>query len=487
MTACGTVRALAGACERGDYFPSPPGLGVLVMTLAAATLPVPSAEDGPLLVNDTSQINGSVFNDVIVKRNCDLRVRGNIKGSLTIEPGASVVVEGSVDGKVFNKGGRLVVNNRGVAEFARTEGPPDAEAGGILRIDLTAIVSNWELLAKRTDAECAAVVKADAYGCGIDPVTATLKEVGCKTFFVSNLAEAKRVRLAAPNAVIYVLNGFYADTGPVFAEIGARPVINNLIEMAAWDAFVAGTSWTGGFAINVDTGTSRLGLNMDEAAGIAQRIRSSNHGVKLLMSRLENAAQADHPLNHRQVGHFLELRRLYTDVPASLADCHGIFLGQRMHYDLVRAGPALYGANPTPKLENPMLPVVDLQARIVNVCNCLPGQTLCEGGWTAQRPTRLAFVAVGYADGFARVAGVEHNLRAAIGGRLCRVVGRPAMDLTAIDVTGLSDQRNARHGEMVTLIGGQIGIDDVASDMGTTAGEVLCNLGRRFHRVYYAS
>ena len=457
------------------------------MTSAVATRLAPSAEDGPLLVNSTSHINGSVFNDAIVKRNCYLHVRGNIKGSLTIEPGAQVVVEGSVDGKVFNKGGRLVVNNRGVAEFARTEGPPEAEAGGILKIDLTTIASNWELLAKRTDAECAAVVKADAYGCGIDPVTATLKEVGCKTFFVSNLAEAKRVRAAAPQSVIYVLNGFYADTGQVFAEIDARPVINNLIEMAAWDAFAAGTNWAGGFAVNVDTGAGGSGLTPDEAAGIAQRIRSSNHGVKLLLSRLDNAAQPDHPLNHRQIGHFLELRRLYADVPASLADCDGIFLGSRIQYDLVRAGPALYGANPTPKLENPMLPVIELQARIVNVGNFLPGQALCEAGWTATRPTRLAFVAVGYADGFARAAGLEHNLRAAIGGRLCRVVGRPTMDLLAIDVTGLSDQRNARHGEMVTLIGGQISIDDVASDVNSTTGEVLCDLGHRFHRIYYAS
>ena len=455
------------------------------MTSAAATLSVPSAEDGPLLVNGTSHISGSIFNDAIVKRNCHLHVRGNVRGSLTIEPGANVIVEGSVDGKVVNMGGRLVVNNRGIAEFARTEGPPEAEAGGILRIDLAAIASNWESLAKRTDAECAAVVKANAYGCGIDPVTAALNEIGCKTFFVSDLAEAKRVRAAAAKSIIYVLNGLYAGTGRVFAEIDARPVINNLIEMAAWDAFVADSQWPGGFAINVDTGACRLGLSLDEAAAIAPRVRSS--GAKLLLSRLDNAAQSNHPLNNRQIGNFLDLRRLYGDIPASLADCDGIFVGPKIHYDLVRAGPALYGANPTPKLKNPMLPVIELQARIVNVCNFLPGQSLCEAGWTARRPTRLAFVPVGYADGFARSAGPEHNLRAAIGGRMCKVVGRSSMDLLAIDVTDLSDQRNARHGEMVTLIGGQIGIDDLARGANSTAAEVLCNLGRRFHRVYYAS
>jgi len=458
------------------------------MSVAAAELSAPSVEDGPLLVNGTSHINGSVFNDAIVKRNCHLHVRGNVKGSLTIEPGANVIVEGSVDGKVINKGGSLVVNNRGIAEFAGTEGPPETEAGGILKIDLAAIASNWESLAKHTDAECAAVVKADAYGCGIDRVTATLKEVGCKTFFVSNLAEAKRVRAAAPKSIIYVLNGLYPGTGPVFAKLDARPVINNLIDMAAWDAFVAESQWTGGFAVNVDTGACRFGLSFDEAAAIASRVRSANHGVKLLLSRHDKAAQPDHPLlNNRQIGPFLELRRLYGGIPASLVDCDGIFLGPKLHYDLVRAGPALYGANPTPQLTNPMQPVVELHARIVNVCNFLPGQTFCEAGWTAKRPTRLAFVPVGYADGFARAAGLEHNLRAAIGGRLCKVVGRPATDLLAIDVTGLSDQRNARHGEMVTLIGGQISVDDVATDANSTAAEVLCALGRRFHRVYSAS
>ena len=295
-----TGRAPCGGLRKGRLFPVPSGLGRFSDDIGCGHASSTERRGRPAFGQRHLADQRLRFQ----RRHCEAELRPararKYQRHLTIEPGASVVVEGSVDGKVFNKGGRLVVNNRGVAEFARTEGPPEAEAGGILRIDLTAIVSNWELLAKRTDAECAAVVKADAYGCGIDPVTATLKEVGCKTFFVSNLAEAKRVRLAAPNAVIYVLNGFYGDTGPVFAEIDARPVINNLIEMAAWDAFVAGTNWTGGFAVNVDTGSSRLGLTMDEAAGIAQRIRTSNHGVKLLMSRLENAAQPDHPLNHRQ-------------------------------------------------------------------------------------------------------------------------------------------------------------------------------------------
>ncbi len=94
--------------------------------------------EGPLLVSGSSVINGSVLNDAIVQRNGFLHIHGNLKGSLTIEPGANVVVEGSVDGKVINRGGRLVVNNKGIAEFARVEGPAEPEAGGVLKVNLAA-------------------------------------------------------------------------------------------------------------------------------------------------------------------------------------------------------------------------------------------------------------------------------------------------------------------------------------------------------------
>ena len=237
-----------------------------------------------LLVTSSLDINGSVLNDTIVQRNCFLHIHGNLKGSLTIEPNANVIVEGSVDGKIIDRGGRLVINNRGIAEFVGVDGPPEAEAGGVLKINLSAIATNWDALSKRIEGECAAVVKANAYGCGIDPVAATLVEAGCKTFFVSDLAEAKRVRAVAPKSTIYVLNGLYGGTGPVFAEANARPVINSLIELAEWDAFIASSQWTGGFALNVNTGTSRFGISLEEATAIAGRVRSSSHGITLLMS-----------------------------------------------------------------------------------------------------------------------------------------------------------------------------------------------------------
>jgi alanine racemase len=446
------------------------------------------AEEELLLISSSSDIHGSVLNDTIVQTNCTLHVHGNLLGDLTIEPGAKVVVEGSVDGKIINRGGGLIVNNKGLAAYVATDGPPEAEACGVLKINLTALAANYEALTKRTEAECASVVKGNAYGCGIDPIAGALAKTGCRTFFVSNLPEAKRVRAVAPNSTIYVLNGLYSGTGPAFAEINARPVINSSIEMAEWDIFVASHQWAGGCALNVDTGDRRLGLSMEEAVAFAPRVHSMGHGITLLMSCLDNAEKPNHPLNDRQTGLLRDLRRLYDGVPASLANSSGIFAGPKIHFDLVRAGAALYGINPTPGLSNLMLPVLELRARIVQVRTLTPGETIADNiGWTAKRRTRLALVSVGYADGYPRSGSASDNkMQVLVGGHRCPVAGRPSMDLLPIDVTDLPDSAAARYGEMVTLIGAGIDIDDVAAANRSTAREVISPLGHRFHRVYYA-
>jgi alanine racemase len=429
----------------------------------------------PLLVSSSSDINGSVLNDTIVQENCSLHVRGNILGSLTIEPGATVVVEGSVDGKIINRGGSLLVNNKGLAACITLDGPAEAEACGILKINLTAIASNWEWLSKYTDAECASVVKGNAYGCGIEPIASALSKSGCKIFFVTNLSEARRVRAIAPNVIIYALHGLYSGTAQAFAEVNARPVINSMTEMAEWDAFVTSYKWRGGCALNVATGERGAGLSMEEAAALAPKVNAPNHGITLLMSHLGNDDKADHPVNERQISAFRDLCHVYRGIPGSLANSSGIFLGRKAHFDLVRAGAALYGVNPTPGHSNPMLPVIELRARIVQVRNM---------GYTAKRSTRLALVSVGYADGYPYAS--THKLQVLVGGYRCPVAGPPSMDLLPIDVTDLPDPTAARYGEMVTLIGGAIGIDEVAAAIRSTAREVLSQLGSRFHRIYYA-
>jgi alanine racemase len=439
----------------------------------------------PLLVSSSSDINGSVLSDTIVQANCSLHVRGNVLGNLTIEPGAAVVVEGSVDGRIINRGGQLVVNNKGLAGCVTLDGPPEAEASGILKINLTAIASNWDRHRKRTEAECASVVKGNAYGCGIDPIASTLSKSGCKTFFVTNLPEAKRVRATAPNATVYVLHGLYSGTGPIFAEVNAQPVINSMVEMAEWDAFVTSCQWSGGCALNVDIGEIRLGLSIEEAAALSPRVHAPNHGITLLMSRLDDDDKVNHPPNERQLSLFRDLRRLYSDIPVSLANSCDVFLGPKAHFDLVRAGSALYGVNPTPSLSNPMVPVIELRARILQVRTLAPGESITDNiRCTAKRRMRVALVSVGYADGYPCVS--ANKLQVLVGGYPCPVAAHPSLDLLLIDVSDLPDPGAAKRHEMVTLIGGEIGIDDVAAVSRSTVSEVLSRLGSRFHRVYYA-
>ena len=366
--------------------------------------------------------------------------------------------------------------------------PGPGEAGGILTIDLAAIEANWKKLAGMTiPVECAAVIKGDAYGCGLDPVTRKLSKAGCRTFFVADVTEGRQARAIAPDATIYVLNGLMPGSAQAFARDNLRPVISSMTELAEWDAFVATKNWRGGVALHVDTGMNRLGLTVEEAAAVAGRIMLANHGVTLLMSHLACAETPDHPLNDKQIRLFREIRILYRGISSSLANSSGIFLGGTLYCDLVRPGIALFGSNPTPGKPNPMRPVVELKGRIIQVRTISKGETVGYGAtFSAGRASRIAVVAVGYADGLLRSAAAAKGKQACeviVAGKRCPIAGRISMDLTAVDVTDLAEG-TARRGDFATLIGDGMSVDDLAAGMGTIGYEVLTHLGRRYHRVY---
>src|SRR5882762_3464593 len=363
-----------------------------------------------------------------------------------------------------------------------------ASQPGILTVDLDAIVANWRKLEKTAvPAECAAVIKADAYGCGVEPVALALAGAGCKTFFVATLDEARTARDALPSAELYVLDGFFQNCGDSFAKLNCKPVIGDLNELAEWDVFCRRSGWSGGAAIHIDTGMNRLGLTLVEAQGIVPRINAGDHGITLVMSHLACAESLNHPLNAKQLATFREIASLFSGVPASLSNSSGVFLGPQFQFDQVRPGAALYGINPTPEADNPMQPVVDLKARIVQMRNVERGESVGYGGtWTARRPTRLAIVSAGYADGYFRAAGGVDGTRGAevvVAGKRCPIAGRISMDLIAVDVTDL-EKNAARRGHMVTLIGEGITVDELAHHFGTIGYEVLTSLGKRYARVY---
>ena len=364
-------------------------------------------------------------------------------------------------------------------------GPVAAEAGGILTIDLAAIVANWCALGVRAaPAECAGVLKADGYGCGLVEVARALAAAGCRTFFVADLAEARRLRAVARDAVVYVLNGLLPGTAPAYAEQDLRPVIGSRAELDEWTAFRAASGWNGAMALHIDTGMNRLGFAMDDASHVATR-HGDRHGIALVMSHFA-CSEEDHPMNDIQMDRFRQIRALFPGVRGSLANSSGIFLGSEAHHDLVRPGVALYGANPTPGTPNPMRNVIQLEGRLLQLRDVAAGDTVgYSATWTARRPTRLAIVSVGYADGLPRAASARDErpgTDAIVAGIRCPLAGRISMDLIAVDVTGV-DSRLSR-GDRVTLLGNEITVDDLAARAGTIGYEVLTSLGRRYHRVY---
>ncbi len=366
-----------------------------------------------------------------------------------------------------------------------TAGPPELETGGVLTIELAAIVRNWKALARRAvAADCAAVVKANAYGCGVAAVAAALADAGCVTFFVAHPAEAREVRAVAPEAAIYVLNGLLFGAGTSFAEINARPVIGSLPELLEWEAFRTATGWHGSAALHFDTGINRLGLPLEEASALASRLKLPNHGIALVMSHLACADTPGHSLNAAQIARYRDLRILFRGTPASLAASSGIFLGPVTHGEMVRPGGAIYGLNPTPGNRNPMEPVVGLTTRILQVRDVPRGATAGYGAtWMARRQSRLAVVCVGYGDGYPRAAATHVDAYALIAGRPCPFAGRISMDLMVFDVTDLPVGA-VRRGMLATLIGDGIAVDDVARWSGTIGYEVLTDIGQRYHRVW---
>lgn len=374
-----------------------------------------------------------------------------------------------------------------------TAGAFPAGAGGLLTIDLGALAANWTRLRDQAGgAECAAVVKADAYGIGLEAAVRTFARAGCKTFFVAHLSEGFRARAVEPAAVIYVLNGLLPGTASAYVRPRLCPVLGSREEIAEWAAACRADGHCHPAAIHVDTGMNRLGLPVADALGLAGDPALGAFEPALLMSHLASAEEPDNPANIRQIQAFAAVRRAFPSLPASLCNSSGIFLPQKPHLALVRPGYALYGGNPTPADPNPMREVVRLEARIIQLRAIEDGGTVgYDGQWTAGGGRRLATISVGYADGYPRAASgtdakTEQRLpvgEAVVAGRRCPFAGRVSMDLITLDVTGVPEGAVAR-GDRATLIGGGLTLDEVGRRAGTIGYEILTNLGRRYARRY---
>lgn len=357
-----------------------------------------------------------------------------------------------------------------------------------LTIDLDAIAANWRLLQERAGtAECAAVVKADAYGLGAAEVVGSLRREGCRTFFVATVEEGIAVRAVTDDAVVSVLDGFLPNSESAFLEHRLIPVINSLDQLVRWHAVARRARERLKTILQLDSGMTRLGLGEADLSHLAAHPeRLDALDLTLVMSHLACADAPDHPHNARQLATFRAMSdRLPSGIPRSLAASSGIFLGKEYLFDLVRPGVALYGVNPVPGRPNPMHPVVRLDARILQLRDVDRGQLVGYGATHAvSGRSRIATIAIGYADGWMRSLGNRGH--AVVAKRVVPIVGRVSMDLTTVDVSGVATDA-VHEGDWATLIGPSQPIDSVAEEAGTIGYEVLTQLSRRATREYVRS
>jgi len=363
-------------------------------------------------------------------------------------------------------------------------GNPADRAGAILEVDLAGIAANWRLLARRVEpVECAAVVKADAYGLGAALVAPALAAAGCRRFFVATIDEGIALRRVLPEAAeIAVFNGLLPGCADDFIEFGLVPVLNDPGQVADWRS-AALRHRKGPAILHLDTGMARLGLTLREFDRLADAsCRSDPIRWRALISHLACSDEPEHPLNRTQLERFIAARRCLSHVPASLAASSGIFLGPEFHFDLVRPGAALYGVNPQPGCPNPMRQIVRLKGRILQIREVDRGQSVGYGAsHVMAAPGRLATVAVGYADGWLR--SVSQHGSGRVGGKRVPLLGRVSMDLMVFDVSGV-DPAFVRPGGFIELLHEEYGVDAAAADAGTIGYEILTALGRRYLRTY---
>ncbi len=364
--------------------------------------------------------------------------------------------------------------------------PPEL-AGATLTIDLAALAENWRTIAGTVSpAECAATVKADGYGCGAREVVQSLWQAGCRTFFVALPAEGKQVRDVLPDATIYVLDGLLAGQAEFYIAHDLRPCLVDPADLTEWANAAEGRHKA---AVHIDTGINRLGLDRAQAETLAaDAALMKRAGLCLLMSHLASGDDESNPSNASQRDRFTGLRALFPGLRASLANAPGSFLGPEFFHDIVRPGVALYGGNPLGSRPNPMQPVVSLSAPILQVREVAARDGVGYGAtWRAEKPSRIAIVGVGYADGLLRAmswpAQQEGPAKVFIDGQMAPIIGRVSMDMITIDVTDLDADQVGR-GTNVELLGTNITVDDWARWSGTIGYEILTSLGRRYAKVY---
>ena len=334
-----------------------------------------------------------------------------------------------------------------------------------LKIHLSNLVDNYfKLKSDSGKAECTAVVKANAYGLGVEAVARALDKNNCKKYFVANLNEAIDLRSILPKRDIYVFNGFAKNEEKDFLAHNLHPVINNWEQLNLWKT----NGKQNPCVIHVDSGMNRLGFD-----GVPQ-LEGLN--VKMIMSHLACAEDKEDKLNSEQQIYFNGLKNRFRGHKFSLANSAGVYLGGKFHFDYTRTGIALYGGFAN------MKNVVYLNAKIIQIKQIGHNTSVGYGAtYKAKSGDVIATLDIGYADGYMRSLGNKSTCY--INGIKAPIVGRVSMDLITIDISALNEKYH-QLGQEVEILGDNYTILDMAKDANTIPYEIITRLGSRFDKRY---
>lgn len=352
-----------------------------------------------------------------------------------------------------------------------------------MTIDLGAIAENYRILKKHLGetVEVAAVVKSDAYGLGVKKILAALENQDCPFYYVARPEEAFDLRQLTPRP-IGIMNGPYKGLEDLCLRHNVMPVLSTLSDIELFQALAKRFELKVGVALHADTGMNRLGLEeQDLKTLIDHPEKLEGLDVKMLHSHFACADDPEHSKNEEQLALFETLSKQFPNAKKSFGNSSGLFLPKKYHFDQVRPGMALYGLNPVPQFDNPMKPVIRVNAKVLQVKKAYAGQTAGYGATHIFKEDReIAILGIGYSNGLHRTLGNKGMTY--YKGQPCPMIGRISMDLLTVDVTD-TDQK-PKQGDRFEIIGAHQSVDDLAQQAGTIGYEILTSLGPRLHKKY---
>lgn len=351
-----------------------------------------------------------------------------------------------------------------------------------LEVDLGAIIYNYKILQNlASPAITASVVKANAYGLGVEKVAPALYSAGCRDFFVATLDEALQLtKILGPDANCAVFHGVKRGEETLFSENNIIPVINDIYQLELWHhrAKVEGLELPA--ILHFDTGMNRLGFNWQDAKQISESSLLKNLDIRFLMSHLSSAEDPANPLNNEQLKRINEVRKYFPKTPVSLSNSWGVLSDKCYHFDMTRPGCALYGVKGNSKAN--IKHVITAKAKIIQL------REMAEDGFVGygasqnvKKGARLAVAPLGYADGYLR--SLSNKSYAFFNGKKLPLVGRVSMDLSIFDISAVP-ANEIKPGDEIEMIGNHYTVDEVAANAGTIGYEILTSLGGRYKRVY---